>query len=154
MIAIFLLFKINGIKCQITDKKLDQVKLMKQFIGTWKFELGKDTFLISENSPFGTGMTSKSQIITNDAVINSIIQLYGYDKKTDKFVVAELFETSPVIELCNAWFISNKAGEIVIFNPENAALRFRFEFKTPDLIVQTAIIDDKVIKEVKGIKMK
>lgn len=151
LITIVLLIGIIRIQAQT---KLDQVELMKQFIGAWKCELGKDTFLISENTLFGTGMLSNSQIVTKGSNLDSIIQLYGYDKKADKFIVAEQIKSSPVIEICTAWFTSKNTGEIVVTNPENAPFKFKFEFKTPNLIVQTAILDDKVIKEITGTRIK
>jgi hypothetical protein len=139
---------IIAIKAQTPQNKPNQVSLMKQFIGTWKGELGRDTFLISENKPFGTGMVSIGRIITKDMCLDSIRHLYGYDKKTDKFILAELIRSSSVIEICNIWFTSNTGGEIVIVNPQNFNLRFKFEFKNPDMIVQTAILNEKAFREI------
>lgn len=153
IIAIFVSISISDIKAQPKLDHLDQVELMKQFIGTWKCELSKDTFLISENIPFGTGMFSRSQIVTKSINLDSIIQLYGYDKEIDKFIVAEQMKSSPVIEICTAWFTSCNTGEIIIINPKNAPFKFKFEFKNPDVIVQTAIRDNKVIKEITGTRI-
>jgi hypothetical protein len=133
---------------QTADNKLNQVDLMKKFIGRWKCELGKDTVIIGDNIAFGTGLVYNSQIIANGKILNSVKQLYGYDKKIDKFIVAELIESSPVIEICTSWFTSQNTGELVVTNPDNAPFRFRFEFKNADLIVQTAIQNDTVIKEI------
>lgn len=130
------------------DKKLDQVELMKQFIGTWQSNFDNETTFISDNKPFGNGLVCNSQVIKNDKILESVIQLYGYDKKVDKFIIAELKESSPVIELCQAWFITENKGEIVITNPEKASMIFRFEFKTPDMIVQNAIQDGKIVNEI------
>jgi hypothetical protein len=154
LIAIILLAIVNGVPAQITQTKPDQQKSIKQFVGIWKCELGKDTFLITENNLFGTGMVSNSQIVANGKVIDSIRQLYGYDKKIDKFIIAELIESSPVIEICNAWFTSENSGEIIITNPENSPLKFKFEFKSPDIIIQTAILNGKVFKEITGNRTK
>jgi hypothetical protein len=153
LIAIFVSVSISVVNAQPKLDKLDQVELMKQFIGTWKCELGKDTLLISENIPFGSGMLSKSQIVTKNTNLDSIIQLYGYDKKADKFIVAEQIKSSPVIEICTAWFTSKSTGEIIVTNPENSPFKFKFEFKSPDLIVQTAIQDNKVFKEITGTRI-
>jgi hypothetical protein len=38
--------------------------------------------------------------------------------------------------------------------PDNATFRFKFEFKTDDLIVQTAIQNDKVVKEITLVRIK
>ncbi len=41
MITGFILISINGILAQKIDNKLNQAGLMKQFVGSWKCELGK-----------------------------------------------------------------------------------------------------------------
>lgn len=151
--AIFQLIIIAGIQAQDDHSKLNQIELIKQFIGTWKCELGRDTFLITQTKPFGTGMISRSQISTKDIVIDSIIQVFGFDKKADKFILAELIKSSQTIEICSAWFTSDKTGEILIINPEKAPLKFKFEFKSPTNLVQTAIYEDKVVKVVTGVKL-
>ena len=148
LIAGFVLIGTFELQAQTTDNKLNQVDLMKKFVGRWKCELGKDTVLIGENIVFGTGLVCSTQIIANGKILNSVKQLYGYDKKIDKFIVAELIESSPVIEICTSWFTSQNTGELVVANPDNAPFRFKFEFKNADLIVQTAIQNDKVIKEI------
>lgn len=146
LITGFILISIFELQAQTTDNKLNQVDLMKKFVGLWKCDLGKDTVLVSENIAFGTGLVCNSQIITNGKILNSVKQLYGYDQKIDKFIVAELIESVPYIEICSAWFTSETTGEIVVTNPDNAPFRFKFEFKTPDLIEQTAIQNNNVIK--------
>lgn len=45
LITGFILISINGILAQNIDNKLNQVDLMKQFIGSWKCELGNDTII-------------------------------------------------------------------------------------------------------------
>ena len=144
----FVLINTFGLQAQIADNKLNQVELMKKKFGRWKCELGKDTVMIGDNIAFGSGLICSSQIIANGKILNSVKQLYGYDKKTDKFIVAELIESSPVIEICNCWFTSQDAGELVIINPDNAPFRFKFVFKNADLIVQTAIQNDEVVQEI------
>jgi hypothetical protein len=68
--------------------------------------------------------------------------------------MAELIKSSQAIEICSTWFTSNKAGEILIINPDKAPLKFRFEFKTPSYLVQTATHDDKVVNVVTAVKLK
>jgi hypothetical protein len=148
LITLFIFIIMNKLPAQETQTKLDQVELLKQFIGTWKCEYRKDTLLIIENNPFGIGMVSNSKIVTNGETIETIIQLHGYDKEKDRFNVAELIQSTSVLEIINARFISKTSGELVVTNTENAKYQWRFEFKTPDLIVQQAILDDEVLKEV------
>ncbi|MBK7107413.1 MAG: hypothetical protein IPH62_19275 [Ignavibacteriae bacterium] len=148
MILGFILIVVNLNKAQSMNEKLDQVELMKQFIGTWKCEFDDETKFISENEKFGNGLVCNSKVIKNGKIVDRVIQLYGYDKKADKFIIAELKESSPNMELCQAWFTSENKGEIIITNPENSPLKFRFEFKTPDMIVQKAIQDGNVTNEI------
>jgi hypothetical protein len=127
---------------------LDQVSLMKQFIGNWTCDYGNDTILIIENVPFGAGMISNCQIVLKGIVLDSIRQLYGYDKNAGKFIMAELIESSSIIEICNIWFTSKNGGEMVVTNTENSKYKWSFEFETPNLIHQQAKLDGKVVKEV------
>ena len=148
LIVGFVLINTFGLQAQTADNKLNQVDLMKKFVGRWKCELDKDTVIINDNIAFGTGLICSSQIIANGKILNSVKQLYGYDKKTDKFIVAELIESSPVIEICTSWFTSQDTGELIVINPDNAPFRFKFVFKNADLIVQTAIQNDNVVQEI------
>jgi uncharacterized protein len=139
---------IYGTQPQSIPAQLNQIDLMKQFIGTWKCEIGKDTILVSENLPYGNGIVSNSHTMARGKIINSVKQLYGYDVVSDKVIIAELIESSPVLEICNSWFTSNTTGELVIINPAKARIKFKFEFKTPDTIVQSALFGNTVVKEI------
>ena len=148
LIVGFVLINTFGLHAQTADNKLNQVDLMKKFVGRWRCELGNDTVMISNYIAFGTGLICSSQIIANGKILDSVKQLYGYDKKTDKFIVAELIESLPVIEICTIWFTSQDTGELIVINPDNAPFRFQFVFKNTDLILQTAIQNDNVVKEI------
>jgi hypothetical protein len=148
LITLLIIFSMNKAFTQSTETKLDQVELMKQFSGTWKGEFGNNTFFKSENKQFAGGFISNSQVTTDGKIVDSIAQIYGYDNKIDKFIIAELKKSSPGIELCLIWFTSERTGEIVITNPENAPLRFKFEFKSPDIIEQVALQDNKVVNKI------
>ncbi len=148
LIVFFILINMDSMQAQTTKTKLDQVELMKQFIGKWKSDFGEGKIFTCENRPFGNGMVCNSQIISKEIIIDSVTQIFGYDNKIDKFIIAELKESSPVIELCLAWFSSENKGEIVIINPENAPLTFKFEFKSPNMIEQTAIQDNKIVNKI------
>lgn len=147
-IFLFLIIGINVIQSQTIETDLDQVELIKQFIGSWTSEYQKDTFLYVVNTPFGIGMVSNSHIVTKGETLDSIIQLSGYDKLNDRYIMTELVKSSSVLEICYVKFISSTEGELLVTNTENAKFKWRFEFKNPDLIIQQAILDDKVVKEV------
>lgn len=139
---------INEVVTQSTETNLDQVKLMKQFLGVWEGNFGNNTIFKSENKQFAEGIVSNSQVIIDGKIVDSIAQIYGYDKKIDKYIIAELKESSPAIELCLVWFTSEKTGEIVITNPKNAPLKFKFEFKSSDTLEQVAVQDNEIVNKI------
>ncbi|MCX6226522.1 MAG: hypothetical protein NTV01_17530, partial [Bacteroidia bacterium] len=79
----------SSMQTQPYKAPLNQVELLKKFIGAWQCELGEDTILIAENVPFGTGMIGTSHISANGKNLDSVKQLFGYDKNLDKFIIAE-----------------------------------------------------------------
>ncbi|MCC8095042.1 MAG: hypothetical protein LIP05_06635 [Tannerellaceae bacterium] len=114
---------------QSTETNLNQVELMKQFLGIWEGQFGNTTFFTCENKPFTGGIVSNSQVIIDGKIVDAIVQIYGYDNKIDKFIIAELKESSPGIELCLIWFTLEKTGQIVITNPENALFKLNSNLK-------------------------
>jgi hypothetical protein len=147
LITIFFFISIKETHAQTTQAKLNQIELMKQFIGNWKGELGKNTIYISDNKPFGTGMECNIQIISNGEINDSVKQLFGYDNKTDKYIIAELIKSSSVLEISSAWFTSEHTGKIFITDPDGDEIKFDFEFKTPDFLKQTAKLDNNIVLE-------
>jgi len=61
-IVILLLVCSDGIQAQTTQSTLSQVELMKQFIGTWKFDLATDTTIFWDLKTFGIGMEGNCRI--------------------------------------------------------------------------------------------
>ena len=128
---------------------LNQVELWKKFLGTWKGEVAKDTFSIFTARPFGTGMEGTFKIVTKGKTVNEGKTLNGYDKKSDKFIEADV-QSGSGINVYAYWFTSANTCEgipiVNISNPENAVLRWKFEFKSPDMYVVTTIENNKPIK--------
>ncbi|HEY5124231.1 MAG TPA: hypothetical protein VIK14_10895 [Ignavibacteria bacterium] len=147
--AVFLLICLNGLQAQTTQTKLNQVELLKQFLGTWKSEIAKDTTIIGDYTPFGTAVESNLQIVTNNKILDSWKRFCGYDKINDRLIIAKLMKSSPVIEISEFWFTSKNAGEGFVIqdisHPENTTIKWKIEFKSPDLYIQTVIQNNKTI---------
>ncbi len=129
--------------------KLNQVELSKQLIGAWKADMGKDTTGLFEIKPFGTGLECYYNSANEGKILMEAKQLWGYDKKIDKNVAANLVKGKD-IEIVAAWFISNNKYISIpysdIANPEKASFKYEAEFKSPNLIVETLIINGKPLK--------
>ncbi len=149
IIVAFLLFYINGIQAQTQQAKLNQVELNKQFVGVWKAEMGKDTTLIMDTRNLYNGFEAYLKTESKGKVIMEGKSLLGYDKKTDKLMDFYLNNINPEITLLAAWFTSaNKCEEVLledISNPEKAYLKWTFEFKSPNLMIWTQMINGKII---------
>jgi len=148
---VFLLICSNRLQAQTSDTKLNQVELMRQFLGSWKYEDADGSSMIFEITPFGRAMIGNTKTITKDTIFDSNKYLWGYDKKIDKIILAEIFNNTPAMEIDILWFTSNNTVEGVlqkdISNPENAATKFRFDFKSPDTFVLKVLQNNNVAAE-------
>jgi len=147
MIAVFLLFCLNGIRAQTTQPKFNQVELFKQFVGTWKGEMGKDTAFIMEMKSFYDAFECYLRTETNGKTVIEEKTVIGYDKKNDKLIESGILSSSPDIMIWAIWFISeNKCEQVLledISNPEKAIYKWTFELPSPDLFIWTNIKNNK-----------
>jgi hypothetical protein len=132
-----------------TAKEFNLVEVMKQFIGTWKAEYGKDTILIYNARPYGNGSERDMTLTTKGKIIYSARVLYGYDSKSDKLIEVTLSKSSPELNIVAWWATSKNTWEGVplkdITNPDNAVTKMKNELKSPDLFIMTDIVNNKVV---------
>jgi hypothetical protein len=132
-----------------TSKELNQVDLMKQFLGTWKCDIAKDTTAFYEGKSYGTGLDCYFKFITKAKVVMEGKQLRGYDKNIDKFIFSGMMKGTD-LNFFAGWFISKNKYIYVpysdISNPEKASWKIEGEFKLPDIIFETSFINNKTAK--------
>ena len=149
-LAVFLFIWSNTIQAQSSQKQLNQVELMKQYIGSWKVDLSKDTTVFFNYKPFGTGLECSYKIVIK-GVETEGKQLSGYSKSIDKFIVSGITKGTD-IKLYGNWFTSKNKYVFVpysdISNPEKTSFRVDGEFKSPDLLIETHTINGKVWKTI------
>ena len=136
------------VKYKEPSKELNQVELMKQFLGTWKWDISKDTTAFYEAISYGTGLDCYFKVTTKGKIVLEGKQLRGYDKKLDKFIFSGMMKGTDMIIFAR-WFISKNKYLFIpyndISNPEGASLKWEGEFKSPDMIVETKIVNNKPI---------
>jgi hypothetical protein len=146
--AVFLLFCVNDVQSQTTETKLNQVELMKQFVGTWKSEK-HDTAYIIDDKLYGDGHEVYLRTETKGKIIWEAKTLMGYDKKNDMLIEAFIEHNSPNIILSAIRFLSpNKFIGILleeISTPEKATEKDIYELKSPDLMINTYIKNNKIV---------
>lgn len=157
VIAAYLLFCSNGIQAQTTEPILNQLELMKQFTGSWKTEFGKDGTFFWEAKSYGTGFETNLKGVAGGSTIFDGKQLLGYDKRNDKYIVAQIF-LGKDIEIGATWFISKTKYKWVpncdISNPEKASIINEGEFKSPDMFVETKFANNNPIQTLTYIRVK
>jgi hypothetical protein len=148
---------INGVESSVrqsvknteTSKELNQVELMKQFLGSWKCEIAKDTIEYSDLKSYGTGFYADFKWVSKDKIVLEGKQLYGYDKKMDKFILSILIKGMD-IQTCAMWFTSKNICVVLpysdISNLEKAPFKVELEFKSPDTMLYKTIVNNNIIK--------
>ena len=148
-IAVFLSVGSTGIQAQTTQNQLDQVELMKQFIGSWKTEYGNERTFFWDAKSYGTGFETNLKGVGNGNTMFEGKQLLGYDKKNDKYIVAQMF-LGKDIEIGATWFISKTKYKWIpncdISDPEKASIINEGEFKSNDMFVETKTVNNKPIQ--------
>ena len=131
------------------SKELNQVELMKQFLGNWKCDWAKDTTAFYEGKQYGTGLDCFFKFITKGKIVMEGKQLRGYDRNIDKFIFSGIMKGTD-INVFAGWFISKNKYQFIPYNdistPEMASWKIDGEFKSPDMIVETTIMNNKSVK--------
>ena len=149
VVCVFLIIISNRTQAQSTQPKLDQMELMKQFLGNWKGEIGKDTMMIFSFTSFGQAFEFNSTIFTKEKTLSSGKEIYGYNKKYDKIVIAAIGNTSPKINLYAGWFSSKDTGNLVgyqyISNPDESSYKVQWIFVPPDSAKRIVFRNNKAV---------
>ena len=132
-------------QAQTNQTPLNQIELMKQWIGTWKTE---GTYLSAEIHQYGIdGLEGFKKTQFKDSIKSEYKLIYGYDKKRDKYIFASIGKNSPGVILMAFWFTAKNLCERIPFeyisNPEQASSRAIYEFKSNNSIKATFIEKNK-----------
>ena len=147
MIAV-LLFIASTSQAQTNQTNLNQTELMKQFIGNWKVDMAKDTFLFWDAKSFGTGIECYYKTVSKGKTLMEGKQLFGYEKKTDKYVAANLVKGMDM-EIWALWFTSNTKYLITFYsdisNPDKSSFLMYGEFTSPNVYTESYIVNGKPV---------
>jgi hypothetical protein len=142
------IFHSNIALAQITQPKLNHAELMRQFLGSWKGELGKDSVGTLVCKSFYNGFDFYFKIETKGKIVFEEKTLSGYDKKYDKLIKIWVQNISPEFGILALWFTSPNICEEVLFedisNPDKAKYKWIFEFKSPDLLMWKDVVNNKI----------
>ena len=82
--AVFLLICLGGIQAQTTQPKLNQVELIKQFLGTWQANVGTDTVEVWESQLYGNAVIINVSQVIKGKKSPSYMNNIGFDTRDGK----------------------------------------------------------------------
>jgi hypothetical protein len=149
ILAVFQVFCTDEIQAQTTQPKLDQVELMKQFLGSWKCDVDKDTTAFWNTKSYGTGLVCEYNYVKNGKIASEGKQLWGYDKTIDKFYATTLPKGMDIYIDVYCFISKDKCKIFTLYNidnPEKASVRWEIEFKSPEMFIETYISNNEPFK--------
>jgi hypothetical protein len=158
MIAVFFLVCSIGVQAQTAQTQLNQLELMKQFLGTWQANSGKDTVEVWDCQQYGKAFI----INVSDVVKGKKTPLYvnnvGFDSRDGKIKGYVLWPNDAAYTTWIGLFNSEKKFSVDIvdnFNPGTVATKFEMVYITPKESTWTQFNKDGVkTSELKFVKVK
>jgi hypothetical protein len=125
-IAVFLFICLNGIQAQTVTAKLDQQKLMLQYLGTWQATGGKDTVVVWEFQQFGKAFTINVSQVIKDKKTPIELNNLGFDSKEGKFKGYALLDNGDYTTWIGSFTSDKKfSGDLLQdFKPETTFIKF------------------------------
>jgi len=157
VIFVFLLFVSNGIQAQTTQTQRNQLELVKQFLGTWQANTGKDTMDVWECRQHGKAFIENGSLIINGKKSFNYEETYGFSSKEGKFKGFVIYPTGTYMTWIGSFTSEKKmSGDIVRdFNPGAVTGKFEAVIETPTSITFTFLNTSGVkTQEVKYQKIK
>jgi hypothetical protein len=145
-IIVFLLLCSNGIQAQSTQTKLNQVELMKQWLGTWQRDIGKDTVELWEGKLYGKAVVINVYQVINGKRSDYYIINCGYDERDDKLKGYNLLPNSHFGTWIGMFTTDKifKADMVDTFKPEMVWWKNEVEFKSPSEMIVGAFKPDGI----------
>ena len=155
--VVFLFLYTNGIHAQTTQTKLNQVELMKQFVGTWQRDIGKDTIDGWEIQQYDRAIVSTGYLVIKGKKSFVFTEAMSLSPKEGKFHGYTLWSNGNY----GTWIASFNSEKkwsgnwVRDFNPEAVTGKFEAVFETPTNMTLTLFnIDGVKTGEAKYSKVK
>lgn len=137
------------------QSNLNQTELFKKFLGKWTFERTKDTTYTFVCKYYGEELDLDFKYITLGKIALEQKGLLSYDKDSDKFILASADSNNPPYAM---WFTSKNVCEVGpvqnIANDKEVKIDRKWEFRSPDLLTLSFIVDNKYVDVITLIREK
>ncbi len=145
IIVLALLFSIHSIEAQTNE--LNQVELIKQFVGKWECDAGRKTTYYCDNKPFGNGLDCAIQVVADGEIIDSVKQLIGYNSKSDRYEYIQIEKMSSLNEFNSLKFLTEHTGVILPLETSDSNVKMKFNFEIPDRVKFIANLEHDIVVE-------
>jgi len=149
---------LNEVKAQTKQTKLNQVELINQIVGSWKFESGKDTIVYADFTTYGTGIDVNTKYVTKGKTFMESRINWAYNKRLDKMIGLKQNKGGDIASLWSVHFISKNKYVLApykdIANPEHSSSKVVGIFKSPELLEITYYSNNKPVKIVTYTRVK
>ena len=118
---------------QSSQKNLDQVKLAKQFLGSWITEIGKDSIIYMEAVPSGKGLYCRLEWKSNGKTYATASIILGFTEHYESVVMYDIWQAG-IVGKDIGKFVSPKKLVMERFKSEQTQSTdiLEVEFPTPD----------------------
>lgn len=135
------------VKREESSKGLNQLELMKQYLGKAQFN-GKDTTIYFDQIDKGKWHETSIKYVTKGKVVREGKQLWAYDKKADKIVHLTIID-GVRLSVFTSWFTSENKYIMIPYgstsNSDEIGAYVIGEFNSPDSGTETVIQNNKPI---------
>lgn len=155
--ALFLLFSTTGIYAQNANAKLDQQKLMLQFVGSWQHTVSVDTTEVWDCQLYGKSYTNNVYLIAKGKKIPIRMESSTYIPEEGTFRSFQVYNEGGCLTWIGKFNSEKKLSTTFMQNFDQSTIMNKYEltFETPDSFTLTKFTKDGVkVRDYKYTKKK
>ena len=152
IVSVCMLFSIYGIEAQTPQTKLNQVELMKQFVGTWKNDVGKDTIDIWDCQQHENAFVSTIHRLIHKKESFLLSENWVFSPREEKFIGFTMLPSGNYMTWISSFIDENKwTGDYLFnYNTDEVIGKFELTLDTPTEITVTTFNKNGVRIRVKN----
>jgi hypothetical protein len=147
IIVAFLLFYPDEIQAQTIPKKLNQSELIKQFLGTWQHNSGKDSIDVWQVNQYENAFVTYLHLVINGKKSFTYAEDWGYSLSDDNFKGYVLYPSGNYETWIGSFTSENifNGAFIKDFNHDIVIQKFYLKIENPTCFTSVFLNKDGVI---------
>ena len=121
---------------QSSDEKLNQAELLKQFLGTWEAEIGKDSVAVLQCTPLNNGFLVVQEDKANGTTYATYQGVFGLSDDKEMIIAAAITPNGMMIIDFGRFVEKDKyVIDRYLGNTTHVANHLEWEFSTPESFI-------------------